>query len=150
MKNVKIFQHDISKGAVDNLGLDNGTISGIITSPPYLCMADYTLGQRLSYLWLYPDKLNEDYVNEIGARRTRGQKGPVLDEYFSQMRSFARNSAILLKSNGFLATVIGEPSAEAFKDKKILGKLDEIFKEEGYNLFWETNRPISLSIPIHI
>lgn len=143
LKNASVKQFDITKVESSDFGIEENSISGIITSPPYLCMADYTLGQRLSYYWLFPEKLKEDFKNEIGSRRSRTQKESALDEYIESMRLFARNSARLLKKNGFIATIIGEPLALAYKEKKILDKLDEIFLEEGLELFWSTYRPIS-------
>jgi DNA modification methylase len=143
LANASIYQKDITKVTYLDYNIEPNSIAGIITSPPYLCMADYTLGQRLSYYWLFPESINIDFQNEIGSRRSRMQKENALINYLAQMRLFARNSASLLKENGFLATVIGAPKANSYKTENILNQLDKIFLEEGLELFWETNRPIN-------
>lgn len=141
LSKVRVRQFDITSDELSGLQIEQGTVAGIVTSPPYLCMADYTLGQRLSYYWLFPELLQVDFNNEIGARRMRNSAN-ALQDYLTDMRLFARNSTLLLKKHGFLATVIGAPVANAFKDEKILEKLDGIFNEEGLEIFWQTERPI--------
>jgi hypothetical protein len=143
LSNAKILQIDITESGPEQFNIQKNTIAGIITSPPYLCMADYTLGQRLSYYWLFPERMEEDFKNEIGSRRSRMKNGIALDDYFQDMRKFVRNCSTLLKPSAFLATVIGAPVAKAYQDDKILERLDEIFFEEGFELFWETRRPIN-------
>jgi len=138
-----VIQADITKATPSNFNIENHSISGVITSPPYLCMADYTLGQRLSYYWLFPDKIDIDFNNEIGPRRSRNKNGLALIEYYEDMQNFAKSVSLFLKPNGFLATVIGAPMAESYKEQKILERIDDIFSEEGFELFWNTNRQIS-------
>jgi hypothetical protein len=106
-------------------------------------MADYTLGQRLSYYWLFPGEMKDDFNREIGARRNRTKNGITKDEYLNDMRNFAKSSLAVLKENGFLATVIGAPIANAYKDDDLLKLIDRIFLEEGFELFWHTFRPIN-------
>jgi HD superfamily phosphohydrolase len=143
LSNCKILQKDITKAGPAEFNVENNSVAGIITSPPYLCMADYTLGQRLSYYWLFPDKLTEDFQNEIGSRRSRMKNGIALEKYFEAIKQFADNAYCLLKPNGFMATVIGAPVAKAYNNNKILHKIDNIFKDAGFNLFWHTTRPIN-------
>lgn len=143
LNNAKVFQLDITESGPSEFGIEENSISAIITSPPYLCMADYTLGQRLSYYWLFPDCITEDFKNEVGSRRSRMQNGGALDNYFEDMRKFASNASKILKPNGFMATVIGAPVAKAYKSNNILSELDKIFYKEGFELFWETSRPIN-------
>lgn len=138
---IHIFKHNIL-APLDGI-LECKSISGIITSPPYLCMADYTLGQRLSYEWLFPELIREDFENEIAPRRKRSFKIDMRQNYLDSMRVFAKQSYKVLSDQGFLATVVGAPLANAYKDKNILNTIDEIFAEEGLNLFWETKRPIN-------
>jgi HD superfamily phosphohydrolase len=143
LQNCNIYQKDISKSTYSDFFIAPSSISGVITSPPYLCMADYTLGQRLSYNWLFPEDLKIDFENEIGSRRSRMQNEAALISYLNKMRLFARNCSGMIKENGFLATVIGAPLATNFKNREILGQLDKIFIEEGFEPFWQTFRPIS-------
>lgn len=141
---VRITQFDISSESfVASVGIEPGTISGVITSPPYLCMADYSLGQRLSYYWLYPENLALDYKTEIGSRRERFSPAKAQELYFENMTGFARNVAYLLEENGYLATIVGKPTAKAFSDTPVHEKLDAIYAEFGLQLFWEKDRKIS-------
>src|SRR6185369_6463412 len=41
-----VIRANVQSASVSDYGLDEHTVAAIITSPPYLCMADYTLGQR--------------------------------------------------------------------------------------------------------
>lgn len=143
LSNAKVLHLNTINAAPKDYGIEKKSVDGIITSPPYLCMADYTLGQRLTYYWLFPEQMNEDFKSEIGSRRSRMQNGIAIKSYYEGMRKFAKQSALLLKKNGFLATVIGAPQATAYKKSKVLEEIDKIFEEEGFELFWETNRPIS-------
>ena len=143
LKNANVFQLDVTGTLPVVLGFENEKVAGIITSPPYLCMADYTLGQRLSYYWLFEEELAIDFKNEIGSRRSRINKERAHLDYLDKMRAFAKNSYNALKDKGFLATVIGAPLAVSYKEKNLLSALDDIFIEEGFEIFWETYRPIS-------
>lgn len=143
LANANVLQIDITESGHKQFKIEKNSVAAIITSPPYLCMADYTLGQRLSYYWLFPEKMEVDFQNEMGSRRSRMKNGIALDTYFDDMRKFAKNASNLIISNGFLATVIGAPVANAYKTNKILEKIDDIFFQEGFDLFWATTRPIN-------
>src|SRR5690606_1896295 len=93
--------------------------------------------------WLFPELIREDFENEIAPRRKRSFKIDMRQNYLDSMRVFAKQSYKVLSDQGFLATVVGAPLANAYKDKNILNTIDEIFAEEGLNLFWETKRPIN-------
>jgi len=124
------------------LGLDTAEVAGIITSPPYLCMADYTLGQRLSYYWLFPDQLQSDFSREIGARRRRNQKGDIEKAYLQDLSDFVGAAKDILRPGGFLATVIGEPVANAFKHSKALDRFDQFCADRGLEKLWADWREI--------
>lgn len=143
LSNAKVIQLDITKSNHIDYGIPQYSVGGIITSPPYLCMADYTLGQRLSYYWLFPDEMSVDFNNEIGSRRSRMQNGIAMEKYLLGIEKFAVNAYDVLKKNGFLATVIGAPIAEAYNKKNVLQKIDDIFLKQGFELFWQTNRSIN-------
>jgi HD superfamily phosphohydrolase len=142
LSNATVIQNDITKGIPTEFIAEN-TVAAIITSPPYLCMADYTLGQRLSYYWLFEESFNDDFKNEIGSRRSRIKKEKAMLHYLEDMRAFAKNSFKSLRDNGFLATVIGAPVALQYKEKNMLTILDEMFIDEGFEIFWQAFRPIN-------
>jgi hypothetical protein len=106
-------------------------------------MADYTLGQRLSYYWMFPDEFQQDFSREIGARRRRNQKIDVARAYFQDLKEFVNTSRDVLRVGGFLATVIGEPVAAAFAETKTLEHFDRFCVENGFELLWSDWRPIN-------
>jgi hypothetical protein len=76
------------------------SIGGIITSPPYLCMSDYSLGQRLSYAWLFPGYMERDFNEEIGARRRRSNPAKALQDYLENMNKFAKFCEMTVRPGG--------------------------------------------------
>jgi hypothetical protein len=138
----RVLQLDASTATPQDYGAEPGSVGAIITSPPYLCMADYSLGQRLSYYWLAPTALASDFEKEIGARRHRFRPSLASERYFSAIEKFAETAARLLRHGGFLATVLGSPVAESFKGLKIVERVDEIFRQAGFESLWSQVRPI--------
>lgn len=138
----RVLQLDATNATPQDYGLTPHAVAGIITSPPYLCMADYSLGQRLSYYWIAPEAFKSDFSVEIGARRLRTQPKQAADKYFESIEQFARNAALLLRSGGFLATVFGSPVAKAFKNVNVINRIDESFRAAGFTLLWDRVRPI--------
>ena len=106
-------------------------------------MIDYTLGQRLSYLWLFPDLLKSDFEKEIGSRHNRTNSERALNSYLEDIKIFATNAKLFLRQNGYLATVFGAPTANSFKDKDIISMIDELFSDLGFRQIWSVYRPIS-------
>lgn len=143
LSKARVIQLDACTASCEDYGVDAGSVGGIITSPPYLCMADYTLGQRLSYYWIAPSAFKADFDKEVGARRLRFRTKAALDAYFSSLEKFAQNSAKLLRSGGFLATVLGNPVAERFKGVRVLDRVDRIYREAGFELLWNHSRRIN-------
>ncbi len=139
---VSVLKVDASQATPKMYGVEPRSIAGIITSPPYLCMADYTLGQRLSYYWMFSDELQNDFGMEIGARRRRSYKGDQLNDYLSSIERFAENMSVLTRDGGFLATILGEPVAKAFEGSKIIQAYDELLSKAGFELIWSRNRNI--------
>jgi hypothetical protein len=142
LKRAKVLHLDVTRALPQDYGVDEGTVAGIITSPPYLCMSDYSLGQRLSYYWLFPEQLADEHSREVGARRRRSQPDRALREYLADFSSFAVLASKLVRTGGFLATVLGAPVAASFLDVNILGKTDRILKENGFCMLWSKMRPI--------
>lgn len=138
----KVIQVDATSANPLDYGLQERLVAAIITSPPYLCMSDYTLGQRLSYYWIAPESLEIDYKREIGPRRMRFSPNKASEEYFSNLEKFAQKASKLLKPGGFLATVLGSPLARAFSSLDILGRIDAIWGNAGFELLWSQWRPI--------
>ena len=141
---VKVRRADILNATPDSYGIQDGDVGAVITSPPYLCMADYALGQRLSYEWLSPALLDIDFRSEIGARRLRLKNKPeeVIEQYGQALDAFARLSARALRKGGFLAVVLGQPVAKQFRRVNVSTQLEESLRRFGFQPFWEIDRPI--------
>jgi hypothetical protein len=144
LSRVVIRQVDVRSATPQSYGLRDGEVGAIITSPPYLCMADYALGQRLSYEWLSPKCLSDDFEREMGARRLRlrNKSKEVAAQYFKALDSFASLAGRALHKGGFLAIVLGQPVAKQFRDANVLSHLDEALEENGFEPLWQTNRGI--------
>jgi hypothetical protein len=135
---------DVTNATPQSYGLQDGEVGAIITSPPYLCMADYALGQRLSYEWLSPTFLSVDFDREIGARRLRmrSKSRDVVFQYSQALNSFAKLAGQALRKGGFLAVVLGQPVARQYRDAKVLTSLDDVLKINGFEPVWQVERVI--------
>ena len=142
LRRTSVLQLDVTQATPQDYQVDERTVAAVITSPPYLCMSDYSLGQRLSYHWLFPEQLEQDYEHEIGARRRRFKPTAALDAYLRGLGAFADLCSRLLRPGGFLATVLGAPVANSFAQADVLPKSDAIMKEKGFSAVWSRWRPI--------
>jgi len=140
---VRVVRADVSTASSETYGLEPHCAGAVITSPPYLCMADYTLGQRLSYQLLFPDEMKDDFACEIGKRRQRFQAEQAQLDYVVGMRRFANLSATILRVGGYLATVLGTPTARNYQGWDATGVLDKILLEHGFEKVWDVWRPIN-------
>ena len=140
-KRVKTARANITSANPSDYNIENNSVDAIITSPPYLCMVDYTYGNRLPYYWLFPERFEEDFKMEIGSRRSRFNSS-AKNTYLHGMRKFAQQSQKFLKKNGYLATIIGSPLAQKYAEMNIVDEVYSIFEEEGYELLWTNSRQI--------
>jgi hypothetical protein len=139
----RVVSANVMNATPADYGVQPNTVAAIVTSPPYLCMADYTLGQRLSYELLFPDKFATDYNSEIGKRRQRSQGIKALVDYKEGMEKFVVLCTSLLKTGGYAATVLGTPTAKQFVTWDATAHLDELFEKHGFEKMWQTWRPIN-------
>lgn len=138
-----VLRANAAKSAPQTYEFEPNSVGAIITSPPYLCMSDYSLGQRLSYAWLFPDYMERDFNEEIGARRRRTNPIKALHDYMESMNKFAQFCEMTVRPGGFVALVLGAPVSTNFKDKNILDLVDEMMLKHGFSLLWEKWRPIN-------
>lgn len=137
-----VVEVDASGAESSSYLLQPGSVAAVITSPPYLCMADYSLGQRLSYYWLCPERLEHDYAREIGARRRRSQPEQAYEAYMNSLAVFARNMSELVRDGGYLATVLGAPVAKSYENAEIHQAYDRLLEQHGFKEIWSTWRDI--------
>jgi HD superfamily phosphohydrolase len=142
LSRARVVRADIKNATPGDYGIGENEAAGVITSPPYLCMSDYSLGQRLAYYWLSPEKLAIDHSQEIGARRKRAKPSAAKEAYFEGLMTFGVLSRRLLRDGGFLGVVLGAPVAQAFEDAAVIEKSDEIFSSCGFSPVWSYWRDI--------
>lgn len=142
LERVRVCQVDCRGANAGDYGLECDRVGGIITSPPYLCMSDYALGQRLPYNWLFRDSLDQDFDVEFGSRRERFRPNEAVERYFDGLGQYLETAGGVLRKGGFLATVLGEPEAEAFKELDVLGRYDELARSVGFERIWSRMRPV--------
>jgi hypothetical protein len=135
-------QADARKITASDFALKPRTVDAIVTSPPYLCAVDYTLGSRLSYYWLCPEGMTDDFAAEMGARRRRSSSADVLADYMADLHSFAEAVVRIVRPGGLLAVVLGEPRAKAFMDAQIIEHVDQDWAGIGLRLLWKKWRPV--------
>jgi hypothetical protein len=138
-----VVRADVNTASASSYGIAPHSAGAIVTSPPYLCMADYTLGQRLSYELLCPGEMDIDFMSEIGRRRQRFQSDRALNDYVIAMQRFAKLSASLLRVGGYVATVLGTPTAKKFQEWDATQELDDSLELNGFEKMWEVRRPIN-------
>jgi hypothetical protein len=146
------MQVDARSGVPSDYGVEPGSIAAIITSPPYLCMTDYTLGNRLSYYWLAPERMAIDFATEISPRRRRPSPSAdarrvdrIVSSYITDIAKFAQSAASLLRPSGYLAIVLGTPLATAFEGRQVLDDIDKVLADCGFQPMWNAWRSISWS-----
>ncbi|MEQ1823443.1 MAG: DNA methyltransferase [Fimbriimonadaceae bacterium] len=140
---IEVRRTNMSNARPQDLLPMDGSVNLVVTSPPYLCMSDYTLGQRLSYQWLFPNLMARDFDEEIGARRTRTCPSAALDRYLGFVTRFAELSGAVLAPGGFVGLVIGKPVARAFADGDIYHEYDARMENHGFSRLWSIDRAIS-------
>ena len=102
--NLKIAKAKFELGDARSLPIDNDSIDGIITSPPYSFAIDYAENDRpqLEYLGHDISSLKDGMVGLKG--KTRKEK---LDNYFEDMDKVLSEMARVLKKGKYVVIIIG-------------------------------------------
>lgn len=97
-----------------------------------------------SYEWLAPTLLDADFVAEIGARRLRLKKQPeaVIAAYNKALNAFAALAARVVRRGGYVAVVLGQPGAKAYRDANAAAHLDMALRAGGFEEVWQKERVI--------
>jgi DNA modification methylase len=127
--------------------LPEGSVDLILTSPPYHGVADYIKSQRLSFLWAAEGYLTldghtgEDFDalrrREVGSRSYRHSHNS-FDKYASFMEKFFLAAKQALRSEGFLAIVLGDSDARENASEF----LEEAARRSGLTEFFSIERDI--------
>jgi len=87
------------------LAIPDCSVDLVVTSPPYLQMIDYTLANRLTYLWMgWP--IDRERQREIGARYRRKRRTSK-SEYLDSFKRASENFFRVVRPGGLLAVVLG-------------------------------------------
>ena len=87
------------------LAMRDESVDLVVTSPPYLGMIDYTLANRVEYLWM-GWSLEADKAKEIGPRFRRNRSNTV-HEYLAAIDTSGFEIARVLRPGKYCAIVIG-------------------------------------------
>lgn len=127
--------------------MEPGSVDMVVTSPPYLGVADYVKSQRLSYLWFSEDVLSVEGFGsasfeslrrrELGARSYRHAANS-FETYVQYFGAFFVRVREVLKKDGYIAIAIGQSSARA---NTIPAMLDAA-KAASLHVMFQTNRAI--------
>lgn len=142
LSRTRVLQQDATKATAESYGIEEKSVAAVITSPPYLCVSDYSLGLRLSYPWVAPGLLEADFGREIAARRRRSSPDEAVQNYYRGLDALLGNLQTIIRSGGFLAVVLGVPQAKAFKQLDVLGEFDKMAQANGMDLIWHQWRKI--------
>lgn len=102
----------VTKADARALPISDQSVDLIVTAPPYVSMIDYTLANRLIYLWMNWD-LESERVPEIGARYRR-KRAAAATEYLSGMDLAIEEMFRVLRPGGFVALVVGASRVAPF------------------------------------
>ena len=97
--------HDIRQADIADIDFPSDSVDLIVTSPPYVGMIDYTMANRLTYLW-YGWDVKEQRRLELGARYRRNNRDAV-GTYMSAMTVAVDQISRVLRPSGYCAVVIG-------------------------------------------
>lgn len=105
-----------------------GQFALAVTSPPYPFMIDYSLANRITYLWM-GWSLERDREGEIGTRRSRDRSsGP--SRYLGEMRVAAERIRRALRPGGHLAIVLG--ASRGHPDLPLAA----VAEFQGFDIIW--------------
>jgi hypothetical protein len=155
MSKQTVYQADIR----ENVGIPDGYVDLIVTSPPYPNMTDYVKSQRLSYYWIGATSLDvdlsKDFNREIGARNKRLRKY-ALAHYIEDMKKTNEIISKKMKVGGYacyVMPVFGVDNDNNNKRRKVIEtvlldlqqldfKLEETFERiippRRYHALWAT------------
>ncbi|HHW58720.1 MAG: DNA methyltransferase [Bacteroidales bacterium] len=113
--NLKLGNIDIKTGDSRALPLENNSIDGIITSPPYSIALDYVSNDAhaLEELGYNLSEIREEFIGVRGKGRTR------IDLYNDDMKNSLEEMYRVLKPNKYAAIVIGNATYMAQEVKTV-------------------------------
>jgi len=135
--NIAPSQHKVLLGSALELPLDDNSVKGIITSPPYSIAIDYVKNDLhlLNYLGIDTSLLREEMVG------LKGRKGEKLRLYERDMRKSIEEMYRVLVDEGWIAIVLGDVVVNG-KRTNFCEKITEWAPEIGFTDAFAMKRPI--------
>jgi len=130
-------EYKVILGSALNLPLDNGTVKGIVTSPPYSIALDYVKNDLhlLNYLGIDTKKLRKEMVG------LKGKKTEKLRMYEEDIRKSVEEMYRVLKKDGWAVIVLGDVVVNG-KRTDFCKKIIEWAPEIGFVDAYAMKRPI--------
>lgn len=118
--NIELGQIDIKTGDSRALPLDNESIDGIVTSPPYSIALDYVANDAHSFKDLGYDalKMRNDFIGVRGTGKTK------MELYNADMKKSYSEMYRLLKPNKYAVIVIGNATYQGKEVKTVEFTID--------------------------
>ena len=135
---LKIGKSKIIEDSALKLPLEDNSVDGVITSPPYSFAIDYVDNDRpqLEYLGYAPDKLKEKMIGLQG--RGISQK---LELYFEMLDKMFRELARVSKKGSKTIFVVGTNDIQT-KGVRLETKIKELAEGQKFKFLFEILKPI--------
>jgi len=126
-----IGKHTIKQGDATELNLENESIDGVVTSPPYGTAIDYIAIDRGALKFFSTQQLKVKYLSTKN-----------LKQYFPMLRKAYSEMDRVLKPHGKIAIIIGNQTRQG-QIIDIVGWTKQQFIEKGYQLLHELSELLS-------
>lgn len=135
---LKIGKTKIIEGDATNLPLENDSIDGVITSPPYSFAIDYVENDKpqLEYLGCNPTKLKEKMIGLQGS----GIKEK-LEIYFNMIQDVFKELARVTKRKSKTIFIVGSNDIQT-RGVRLESKIKEIAENQSFKFVLEILKPI--------
>jgi len=137
------YNGEIKLGDARNLeGVDEASVSLVVTSPPYLGTHDYVKSTRLTNLFFPESGFGEFKKNEIGARYKRGRK-TAYEEYINDMKKAFEECHRILIPKGFFGLTLGKGGGRVVKSNVVRQLIDFLIFNLNFKLIYKNTRRIT-------
>lgn len=135
---LKLGESQIIKGSALSLPLENDSVDGVITSPPYSFAIDYVDNDKpqLEYLGYELTKLKENMIGLNG--REISEK---LELYFKMLDKVLDELKRVTKKSAKIIFIVGTNDIQT-KGVRLESKIKELAKIQGFKFLWEILKPI--------
>ena len=136
-----LYPAQVMEGDASELlgGLPSGSVSLVVTSPPYFGVCDYIKAQRLAFEWMGLS-IEAHRLKETGARSKRHRR-KARHEYLADLRRALVLAVRTIELGGRLAMVIGESSD---RERVVEDLLSMLVHECRLSIEFKTERFVSL------